>query len=140
MFMFCVSCVSLKVISPPLNAFIESWNSHRIPGRNGGIPNDLAALSTRCINPLQQSVVPSVAEAVLIHETIRNRLTPESTFGRDPLANNIHLQQLRERDFLARFHSMQAIFTDVLHGDGQLLVDAIILFITLSENFASTIP
>ena len=38
---------------------ISAWNSHRIPGRNGGIPNQLALYNE--ITPLSHSVVPSTA-------------------------------------------------------------------------------
>ena len=34
---FCVSYVSIMVISESVANFISAWNSHRIPGRNGGI-------------------------------------------------------------------------------------------------------
>lgn len=135
---FSVSWVCIKVISFPLRTFIESWNSHRIPGRNGGIPNNLAT-STREILPLPDSSVPSVDEAVQIHESFKSRLTPETTYGRDPLANYVQLQKIRERDFLAYCQPMDSIFTDVLHGNGQLLADAILCFIALTEQFASVI-
>ena len=36
---FCVSWVTIQVAQPAIVNFIQSWNSHRIPGRAGGIPN-----------------------------------------------------------------------------------------------------
>ena len=34
---------------------------------------------------------------------------------------------------------METIFTDVLHENGQMLIDAIIFFIALTEQFACVI-
>ncbi len=135
---FAVSWVTIRLISSPLHTFIQSWNCHTIPGRNGGIPNNLA-VATRQIIPLQTSVVPSVVEAVNIHESNGSRLTHESTFGFDPIGDYDGLQKLRERDFFARYPSMDIIFSDVLHSNGEMLVGAIQFFISLSEHFATVI-
>ena len=43
---FAVSWMTIQVIAPP---FINAWNSHRIPGQAGGVPNYLAD-TTRQIN------------------------------------------------------------------------------------------
>ena len=34
---FCVSWVTIKVIATAITTFVGAWNSHRVPGRNGGI-------------------------------------------------------------------------------------------------------
>ena len=51
---FCVSWVTINVVSPAVKNFV-SWNFHRIPGRSGGIPNVLARIS-HCPNPGPSSV------------------------------------------------------------------------------------
>ena len=38
---FCVSWTTIQVASVGLIRFIQAWNSHRIDGRNGGVPNHL---------------------------------------------------------------------------------------------------
>ena len=35
---FCVSWVTINVMASAVQSFIEAWNSHSIPGPNGGIP------------------------------------------------------------------------------------------------------
>ena len=35
---FCVLWVTIQVVAPAIPAFIHSWNSHKLPGQNGGIP------------------------------------------------------------------------------------------------------
>jgi len=39
---FCVSWTTIGVIAPTLRAFVQAWNSNRIPCMSGGIPNLLA--------------------------------------------------------------------------------------------------
>ena len=63
---FCVSWVTVQVVAPAINTFIRAWNSHCLPGRNGGAPNQLAA-RTREISSLLPQHVPSVSEVVAIH-------------------------------------------------------------------------
>ena len=110
---FSVSWVTIHLLASPVAAFISAWNSHTIPGRNGGIPDMLPTRSC-CISPLPLplplSHVPSVHEAVNLHESTIGRLTRESTYGVDPLELHPELQQLRERDFLNAF-------PDVLHNN-----------------------
>ena len=79
-----VSCASIMVISELVANFISAWNSHRISGRNGGIPNVLArgASEATQLNPID---VPLTNEAVASYkESSGNRLTRVSWFGRDP--------------------------------------------------------
>ena len=57
----CVSWVAIKVISPAVGRIVRSWNSHQIPGRNGGIPNVLARTSD-CTTRLQPASIPKTWE------------------------------------------------------------------------------
>ena len=36
---FCVSWTTIQVVSVGLIQFIQAWNSHRLDGRSGGVPN-----------------------------------------------------------------------------------------------------
>ena len=81
---FCVPWVTIQVIAPAITVFVRAWNSHRLPGRNGGIPHELAD-RTRQIRTLLPAQVPSASEAVALHEASGGRLVCESTYGRDPL-------------------------------------------------------
>lgn len=96
----------------------------------------MLAMRIRGIHPISSSQVPSVLEAVNLHETTTGRLTRESTYGMDPLDTHLQLKILRERDFFATFSSMPAIFSDVAHGNGEMFTEAILTFIALSLQFS----
>lgn len=136
---FSVSWVTIHVVASPIQSFIRAWNCHRIPGQAGGIPNSLAQLTTQ-ISALHPSNVPSVSDAVNLHESNRSRLTRESTFGLDPLQGYPHLQRLRERDFHSVYPSMELLFSDILHNQGTSFKEAILLFISLSLCFSELLP
>ena len=135
---FAVSWVTIQVVELPIAAFVRAWNSHRIPGHAGGIPNALAEQSTQ-LTPVDPIQVPSVCDAVTLHEATHSSLTRELTYGMDPINGHPHLQALRERDFFLAFPSMDALFTNILHSDGGLFSDAILSFISLSLRFSQLI-
>ena len=136
---FAVSWVTIRVVASPIASFIQAWNSHRIPGQAGGVPNALSEM-TRQTNVLHVSQVPSVIEAVDLHEYTHGRLTRESTYGLDPIQDFPSLQALRERDFSSAYPSVQALFSDILHNHGAVFQEAILLFISLSLRFSELLP
>ena len=134
---FCVSHVTIMVMSNAIMDFISAWNSHRIPGRAGGIPNVLARTTNR-LTALNPNLVPSTEAAVQHHEQNRSgRLSRMSTFGCDPLQGHTELAALRHRDFVTQFPQMECIFQEVLHGNSQNFKNAIFCFITLTNTFTS---
>lgn len=135
---FAVSWVAIKLAWSPGATFIDAWNAHNIPGRSGGIPNMLAA-NTRQISALCLSHVPSTTQAIQLHETAGGQLSNEYTYGVDPIAGYPELQALRQRDFHARYPSMEEIFSDVLHNRGVMLREAILTFISISLGFADLV-
>ena len=135
---FCVSWVTINVVSPAVKNFVVSWNSHRIPGRSGGIPNVLARIS-HCTTELQPSVVPTLAQAVSLHENRGGCLSAEGRYGSDPIASYPGLQQLRERDFREAYPSMNALFENILHEDGSLFKEAVHSFIDMTRRYGTLI-
>ncbi len=104
---FCVSYVTIMVISNALADFVSAWNSHRIPGRNGGIPSMLAR-TTNQVTQLNPTHIPSTDTVIQLFERgSSNRLTRESTFGRDPLHGHPQLRSLRQRDFFNQFPNVR---------------------------------
>ena len=97
------------------------------------------AARTRQIYPIPQSQVPSVSDAVTLHEATGGRLTCESTYGVDPLNMHLQLKALREMDFSAVFPSMEVVFSDVVHNNGVMLEQAITMFISLSLRFSELV-
>ena len=61
---FCVSWVTIQVAQPAIVNFIQSWNSHRIPGRAGGIPNHLRR-NDHMLARIPSHAVPSKEQAVM---------------------------------------------------------------------------
>ena len=135
---FCVSWTTITVLQPAIQNFILAWNSHRIPGMRGGVPNYLAAAPQTA--RIQANLLPSPSEAVRLHQNQGGRLSEEHSFGRDPLEGFLQLQRLRERDFFTLNPPMIIIFQDVLHGNGRLFRLAVQNFIRLTSLFARLLP
>lgn len=136
---FCVSWVTIRIAQPALVNFIQSWNSHRIPGRAGGIPNHLRR-NDHLLARIPPLAVPSTAHAVMQFEQDGGQLTRESSFGTDPLSSYEHLQMLRERDFRCRYTSCSEVFENVLHGDQRMFINAVLFFIHLTKMFCNLVP
>jgi hypothetical protein len=135
---FCVSWVVIHVMQDAIGTFISSWNNHRIPGHNGGIPNTLA-MSNNCVTRLDANSVLSTPDVLRLHEQHGNILHRDAMFGCDPLRDHIQLQELRERDFNLLFPDFRVIFQNVLHGDSLRLKNCIHHFIALTESFSTLI-
>lgn len=116
---FCVSWVTIHVMQDAINTFIQSWNNHRIPGRRGGIPCNLASQANR-ICPLSLIAIPSTIDIVQLHEQDGNQLRRDATYGSDPLNGYTQLQELRKRDLSMQFPDFRLIFQDILHNNGYL--------------------
>ena len=93
---FCVSWLTIQVIESAVRNFIAAWNSHRIPGSGGSIRLATRAPQTTALPP---SLVPTVSEMVALYCQGGRRLTPEHTFGSDPIAAHSELQHLRSVTF-----------------------------------------
>lgn len=135
---FCVSWTTINVIGPAVINFISAWNSHRIPGIRGGIPNTLASHAPQTTH-LASANVPSTSQATWLHQNQGGRISDEHTYGRDPLAGYEHLQQLRERDFCQMYPNTQEVFQNVVNGNGSRFKHAIKSFINCTRSFATLI-
>ena len=131
--------MTIQVAQPAIVNFIQSWNSHRIPGRAGGIPNHLRR-NDHMLARIPSHAVPSTEHAVMQFEQDGGQLTRESNFGTDPLSGYDRLQMLRERDFRCRYPSCSEVFENVLHGDQMMFVNAVLLFIHITKMFCNLVP
>ena len=93
---FCVSSVAIGVSYPATVNLIEAPNTQLIPGRSGGVPNVMAQRTQAPAQPLAASV-PSVKDAVQAFSAAGGNLTLDSTFGADPLRDNLSAQKERQR-------------------------------------------
>lgn len=81
---FCASWVTIRVMESGITQFIQAWNSHRIPGPQGGIPSVLS--QQRNIVTLSSAVVPSTAEIISLHESDgQHPLSRNVVYGFDPV-------------------------------------------------------
>ena len=136
---FSVSAVVIMVTFIAIMEFISSWNSHRIPGRRGGIPNILARDTNRTTH-LSPGQVPSPDTIVRLHQIqTGNTLAKVSRYGSDPLENYPHLQNLRYRYSSNCFPNMHQIFEGAVNSNPSLLKNAILLFNLLTRNFSSLV-
>ena len=135
---FCVSWTTINTIAFALRRFVLAWNHHRIPGNSGGVPNLLAS-THRNTTQVSTLNIPSTDNAIHLFTSAGGHLTPESTFGSDPLEGYPHLQYLRERDFRATYPNMDAIFHNVVTSDGTIFRQSIHCFIQLKKRFSSLV-
>ena len=135
---FCVSWVTINVVSPAVESFVSSWNAHRIPGRDGGIPIVLAWTRNQATH-LQRLSIPTVEDAISLHANAGGYLTPERCYGIDPIGGYPQLQLLRHRDFRQPYPCMGAVFQVVVTSDGELFKQAFHSFINLTCRYASLI-
>lgn len=124
---YCFSWVLLYASGNAVEHLLNSWNHHRVPGPQGCVPieNMIASRGTTTI-PI--FLIPTTPEAVILYEASGGRLTRNSSFGIDPLANTEHLYQSREMIFHANAPLPQEIFSAAVHGDSAPLEDALNLF------------
>jgi len=131
---FCTSWVTIRVISEPVRLFVNAWNAHTLPGSRGGIPNVLARSSSH-VGQIPHAQIPTKDNATRNYESYGGHLSRQVSYGTDPLAAYPGLQALRERDFTQVFSSMNEIFEDILHDDGDLLKQAILFFIHINWRY-----
>ncbi len=83
---------------------------------------------------IAESDVPFVDDAVRHYEGSENRgrLTYNSQFWIDPLEHRPDLCERRDELFFAKAVSYGEIFTDIISGNGQMFIDTVIYFHTLT--------
>ena len=108
---FCVSAVSIQVCNVGIVHLIHAHNAHRIPGRNGGIPNVFALRERQAVMEIPVDCVPSGDEAVCEFIRAGGHLTLNSSFGVDPLLGNQALQRERDRRLAEQCLTMDTMDT-----------------------------
>ncbi|XP_078366983.1 uncharacterized protein LOC144660070 [Oculina patagonica] len=136
---FCVSFITLNVAEVGLRRFTESWNLHPLEGRNGRMPNLVAANTNRVRRINNPTIIPSVDQAICMYENAGGSITRESSFGTDPLRDNAALTTRREELFVQNNSSFDDIFSSLVNGNSSHLERAILSFVDITRHLSITI-
>jgi hypothetical protein len=83
-----------------------------------GVPNQLAREHHNTTR-LPNGTIPSVDDPVTMYEASGGQLSRDSLFGVDPLAQHPQEQRYRIRDFHIRYNRFEAIYHNVVSGNGE---------------------
>ena len=150
---FCVSFVVIKSAAVGMNRFVSAWNSHFIAGNyfnksynfilaylkiGKGIPIELSHFSGTV--SVTNSDIPTTDIAVQDYEQNQGGpLVHFSSFGDDPLKERLDLVTLRDQHFANTVGTYDAIFNDVVSGEGDHLCLAITVFDSLTKRLSQFI-
>lgn len=81
-------------------------------------------------------MVPSVEDAIQMYTDAGGTITRDSSFGDDPLANSGVLNNQRETEFIRDNPTFQEIYSNVINGDGSLLMSAVLSFFNITRNLS----
>ena len=126
---FVYSYISMYLVQNAAHHLIDSYNHHRIPGPNGGVPIKKMESTKRTIM-LPENVLPTTQEAVMMYEAEGSRLTCSSEFGYDPLP--VAKYDQRNHIFRNTQPSSYELFSDVVHENYGRLRVAFDCFYTLT--------
>ena len=98
-----------------------------------GVPNEMHRYFNGTTSISAQSV-PETSDAVDMFTAQGGSLTLHGLFGCDPLRDRQDLIQRRDQYFLSTHHSFGDIFSDIVSSDGDLLRNAILDFMRITES------
>lgn len=76
------------------------------------------------------NVIPTVQAAV---QMFSGRLTPEQTFGRDPLAPYVTKTDARQREFKKYYPSFEVLFNEIANTNFAPFQDALLYYLRLTN-------
>jgi len=130
---YCVSWITNYVCQDSAKHLIDSWNFHRVPGPNGCVPvENMRETKRNAI--ITEPLLPSTPEAVKMYEDMGGSLTRNSCFGIDPLILNEEAYNSRAIFFESNQPTGKDLFSHIVHGKYDSLLDAIEYFYELSVN------
>lgn len=81
-------------------------------------------------------MIPSVEDAIQMYTDAGGTITRVSSFGIDPLASSDALTNQRETEFIRDNSTFDEIYSNVMNGDGSLMVSAVVSFINITRNLS----
>lgn len=116
----------LIIVSAPLSTFL--WSSDT----GVGTPVQLRSNNLQGQN-IPATQIPTSQEAVAAYENLGGRLKVFPSFGVDPLADNVALQDVRERRFNSET-DMATVFGDIVNGTATSFEQAIQRYANLTTQ------
>ena len=96
----------------------------------------MVAQRTSRVHPLNSAMIPSVEDAIQMYTDAGGTLTRDSSFGIDPLASSDALINLRETEFIRDNPTFDEIYSNIINGDGSLMVRAVLSLINVTRNLS----
>ena len=134
----CISWVTMHVSKSGVEHFVHAWNHHRIPGPKGCVPIENMNSTIR-IQHIDEGIIPTVSEAVIMYEANGGVLTRDPTFGFDPLLRRYDLIESRKALFDRNSVEASIIFSNTVHGDSQLLQQTLLIYYDLTQQLIENI-
>ncbi|KAL7369669.1 hypothetical protein ABVT39_005097 [Epinephelus coioides] len=127
---YCVSNLTVQLCQIGLTRLVDSWNSHRIPGK--GVPNKLAG--SGCPKTIPQELLPhSVEAADLYSQQLGSSLTTHSTFGIDPFSTEQDKLTV-ENQFAEKYSDISVLFSRAVNEDFAPYKEAVLYLITTTQR------
>lgn len=96
----------------------------------------MVAQRTSRVHPLNSAMIPSVEDAIQMYTDAGGTITRDSSFGIDPLASSDALINLRETEFIRDNPTFDEIYSNIINGDGSLMVRAVLSLINVTRNLS----
>ncbi|KAK2868874.1 hypothetical protein Q7C36_000745 [Tachysurus vachellii] len=123
---YCVSNLTGQLCQIGLTRLVESWNAHRIPGKD--VPNGLAGCG--CPKKIPQELLPhSVDAADLYSQQLGSSLATHSTFGVDPFSTEQDKLTV-ENQFAEQYSDISDLFSRAVNNDLAPYKQALLCLIT----------
>lgn len=102
-----------------------------------GRPIDLMMKDNRAV-AIPETVIPTPENAFQQYERGGGKLKSFGEFGKDPLSETPHLQEVRQKEF-EKYPTFDKVFNGIVNNDPSLLRQSIQAMITITKRLASQI-
>ena len=102
-----------------------------------GVPNRLMLKDNRA-KKVRNNVLPNSAQAIQMFEANGGHLTEDSSFGIDPLANDMEKFQIRETVFGTKYPSFDPVFHNLVNGNDALFQNALKFFVDITYRLSAS--
>ena len=119
-----------------MDYFVNSWNSHRVPGPRVCIPFE-NMIHTKMMSKIPEYLVLNSPEAISMFEAHRGQSTRSVNFGIDLLIQRRDLYESRLTLFHRNAPPQREIFSDVIHGNLESLRESLRLFHNITLNLGN---